>query len=333
VTPKSSPPRPAIGAELDLRSLRYFVAVAEELHFTRAANRMLVAQQALSREVRRLEERLGVRLFVRSTRSVKLTEDGERLLGRARELLAVHDALVAEMSDGTRPLVVDLLTEAARTGLAILAAAQGTDDRIDFRRRYSQGMAAAVPRLVAGEADVAFGRVEGLGRPLPAELVHSLVRREPVGLLVPDGHPLGERSDVPSRDLRDVVVDGGLDNPHSPEWADFARQLIDAWGAVSVPAHTPAEGLEDESEHLRRQGVPIITVMDRAPVDGGVVVGVVEPVPLYPVSIVHRRDSPQEVGAIVLAGTVLSRRLGWLGAEPGTWLPQPEAGRPGRPTP
>jgi DNA-binding transcriptional LysR family regulator len=77
--------------ELDPRLLRYFVAVAEELHFTRAAARLYGAQQALSRDIARLERQLGVRLFTRTTRRVALTREGQRLLVRARELLALRE--------------------------------------------------------------------------------------------------------------------------------------------------------------------------------------------------------------------------------------------------
>ncbi|RSS82667.1 LysR family transcriptional regulator, partial [Streptomyces sp. WAC02707] len=79
--------------DTDPRLLRAFTAVAEELHFTRAAARLYVAQQALSRDVRRLERELGAELFVRTTRQVSLTPDGERLLPYARRVLAAHDEL------------------------------------------------------------------------------------------------------------------------------------------------------------------------------------------------------------------------------------------------
>ena len=86
-----------IGNELEIRSLRYFVVAAEELNFTRAAARLYVAQQALSREIKRLETQLGTTLFVRTTRRVTLTPDGERLLVRARDLVARHDAVWADV--------------------------------------------------------------------------------------------------------------------------------------------------------------------------------------------------------------------------------------------
>ncbi|MGH3669931.1 MAG: LysR family transcriptional regulator [Pseudonocardiaceae bacterium] len=76
----------------DLRQLRVFVAVAEELSFTRAAQRLYLGQQAVSKAVRQLERELGVELLVRTTHEVGLTEAGATLLESGREVLAVADA-------------------------------------------------------------------------------------------------------------------------------------------------------------------------------------------------------------------------------------------------
>jgi DNA-binding transcriptional LysR family regulator len=86
----------------DFRALRYFVAVAEELHFTRAAERLYIAQPALSEQIRRLEGELGVQLLRRTTRKVELTAAGEEFLSRARRILAEADEALADASRAAR---------------------------------------------------------------------------------------------------------------------------------------------------------------------------------------------------------------------------------------
>src|SRR4051794_41424496 len=87
-----------VESSIELRQLRYFVAVAEELHFGRAADRLHMSQSPLSRAIRDLERQLDVVLFVRTTRSVQLTPAGTALLARARQALAGVDEAV----DGAR---------------------------------------------------------------------------------------------------------------------------------------------------------------------------------------------------------------------------------------
>jgi len=109
----------------DFRPLRYFVAVAEELHFTRAAERLYIAQPALSEQIRRLEGELGVELLRRTTRKVELTAAGEQFLLRARRILEEAD---------------EALEEAAR-------AARGETGRIRVSTGATAGLA-QVPRVL-----------------------------------------------------------------------------------------------------------------------------------------------------------------------------------------
>src|SRR6187455_3228014 len=81
--------------DLELRHLRYFAVVAEELHFGRAAQRLHMAQPPLSQRIQRLEREMSVRLFDRTPRQVRLTPAGHDLLARTREVLAAVDGLEA----------------------------------------------------------------------------------------------------------------------------------------------------------------------------------------------------------------------------------------------
>src|SRR2546429_3493169 len=89
---------------MELRQLRYCVAVADRLHFTRAAQDLHVAQPALSQQIRRLEAELGLELFARTSRSVALTQAGEAVVARARRILAQADPIEQDL-EGLRGLL------------------------------------------------------------------------------------------------------------------------------------------------------------------------------------------------------------------------------------
>ena len=307
--------------ELDLRLLREFVAVAEELHFTRAANRLFLAQQALSRDIRRLESQLGMALFARDTRRVTLTSDGERLLAHARNLLSLNDAALRELGGETRPLLVDVIGEGLTAGLVVEAAREAAPE-LEFTVRYGGGMGAALPQLLAGRVDAAFGRAAGLGAPLPQELARRPLRYEPIALLLLEDDPLAALDAVPLGRLRGVEIDTSAGNEDAPEWVDLGKALAEACGARPLAAHPHVVGPHETARHLRAHGRPILTMSTCPEVPGAVVRPLVDPVPLYPWDVAYRRDVRHPgLAALLEAADGLAARRGWLRVPEGAWLP------------
>jgi DNA-binding transcriptional LysR family regulator len=317
-----------VADELDPRVLRYFVAVAEELHFTRAAARLYVAQQALSRDIGRLEQQLGVSLFTRTTRRVALTPEGERLLVRARELLALHDQTLQELHDldGARPLKVDLLAE-GHTPTRVLRTARQQVPQTELVARFQGGFGAALQLLLAGRLDIAFGRSEGLGQRFPAEqLARRLIRLEPLALLLPEEHPLAALDAVPLAALQGTQVDASIGNDQAPEWVNLAVQLLAAFGAEPSPKHLHAVGLEETVQHLRSHGRPILTLAERPIAPSVVIRPLTEPVPLYPWTMVYRRELRHSgLDALHAIADGLARSERWLERPPDAWIPEPDA--------
>jgi DNA-binding transcriptional LysR family regulator len=189
-------------ADLDSRLLRAFVAVAEELSFTRAAQRLHLAQQALSAQIRQLETRVGERLFDRTTRSVVLTQAGERLLPHARAVLAALDAGLGELEAARRAARATLRVGLATTAVVPLVGEtlrRFGEDRPDVHLAVSNhGMTDPSAGLRAGTVDVGFVRP-----PFTDEGVVSMetVLTEPRYIVLRDDHPLAGRESVRPEDV------------------------------------------------------------------------------------------------------------------------------------
>lgn len=203
---------------MELEQLRCFVAVAEELHFGRAAQKMGLLPASLGRHVRLLEESLGTRLMSRTTRSVSLTEDGAALLEEVRPLLNRLQTLAEDFrSRKTQQATV------LRIG-AIDSAAAGLIPALlhDFRERcpgivtqlVEDKSIRLIPKLIAGRLDVVFIRPrDGLSRSLAFRV---LTHETPV-IALPVTHPLAARDRVSVADLGDepLIVPERRSRPHS----------------------------------------------------------------------------------------------------------------------
>ena len=189
---------------MELRHLRYFRAVAEELHFGRAAERLHIAQPPLSQQIRQLERELGVTLLVRSTRKVELTPAGSAYLNRAVAILdAVDDATqqaqrIAEGVEGR--LAIGCVGSATYSLLPRLVRALREHlPGVEVSIRGEMLAPAQISALLAGEIDLALLRppVEQSG------VLLETVRRDRLLAALPEGHALALRDELSIADLRD----------------------------------------------------------------------------------------------------------------------------------
>ncbi|MGV9454948.1 LysR family transcriptional regulator [Streptomyces sp. NPDC003635] len=305
----------------DPRLLRAFLAVAEELHFTRAAARLYVAQQALSRDVRRLERELGAELFVRTTRQVTLTADGERLVPHARRALAAQDDLLAAFGQA-RPLLVDVNSPGLGTGTRVLERARELASGCELMARYESGLTGAAADLLAGRLDVSFGRFAGLAPALRAGLEQQPVRYEPMAVILPEDHPLAELAEVPLSALAGSPVYAGAGNPRTPEWTDLARQLFEGRG-IEIAAPAPlAVGHEEFRRIMAKTRTPVLAVVDFPAMPASVLRPLTDPVPLSPVSLVWRRGLVHPgLAALRRAAAELAAEHEWLNPAAEAWIP------------
>jgi DNA-binding transcriptional LysR family regulator len=191
---------------MELRQLTYFLAVAEERNFTRAAQRIPIAQPAISQQIRRLESELGERLFVRDRRGIRLTAAGQALLPHARAMLA--DAAHAREAMAA---LSGLLTGRLAFGFVLPLPDQRLPGLLGaFHRQYpgielrllEDETDALLAALATGQLDAALIGLGRYDRP-PPEVESLLVAREPVVVAVHPQHALAGAGSVPLLALRD----------------------------------------------------------------------------------------------------------------------------------
>ncbi|MGH8158153.1 MAG: LysR substrate-binding domain-containing protein [Rhodanobacter sp.] len=199
----------------DFRQLRYFIAVAEELSFTRAALRLHISQPPLSQQIQSLEQDLGVRLLERNKRNVALTEPGRIFLEQARQILAKADearshvvAAAAGYSGQLRLAYTVSVSFHPALPQALLRYGQiAPNVRLHLSEMNTEPQFAA---LLAGQIDVGFVRDEPIHAQDARNLRLRVIDREALLLALPSGHPLSGRS---SLRLAEVAGDAFVSQP------------------------------------------------------------------------------------------------------------------------
>lgn len=207
---------------MELRHLQHFVAVAEDQHFTRAAERLMVSQSGLSSSIRALERELQAPLFVRTTRRVTLTEAGRALLGEAERVLAqvraAHDAVAAVQ--GLLRGTLSLGTEQCVAGVHVaklLTSFRRRHPDVEIRLRQA-GSGALAEEIAAGRLDLAFAVRT---RPDSDQLRSVPLTSEPMTVLCHPTHHLATAAVVTPEELGgEAFVD------FHPDWGP--RRITDA---------------------------------------------------------------------------------------------------------
>jgi DNA-binding transcriptional LysR family regulator len=297
---------------MEFRQLEYFVAVAEERHFTRAAKRLHVAQSGLSASIRSLERELRADLFVRSTRQVELTPAGRAFLVEARRALsatdAARDAVAAVQGLLRGSLAIGSLQCLHVVHLpAVLAGFLDAHPGLEVRLRQG-GSEELVEQVRAGRLDIAF-----VSRPprCPDGVIVEPLGGEPLVLACGPEHPLAARTEVRLTDLGDErFVDFHRD------WG--TRDLVD--GVLTAAGVERRVSLEVTDVHSLLDlvtyglGVALVPQSFAGKTDRVRFIGLAGPVPAWETATVT--SDPTSAAAAALLEAVREARSGRRAAAP-----------------
>ena len=296
---------------MELRQLRYFVTLAEELHFGRAAAREHIVQSALSQQVQRLERELGVRLLERSTHHVGLTAAGVVFLAEARRILAQVDraAAVARSAAGAAAaLRVGIIDSSYDSMPQILYEVQARHPGLVIHQ-VEVGVPEQYQQLIEGRLDVGIGRA-ALAPPQVASL---LFRQDPLGVLVPRDHRFAGLDAIPVT----VLAEEPLllaEEVRAPEFNQFTVEMCRAAGFTPAVYGGTVESIRAAAD-LVAQGRCLYCVPSSciAALPGTIWRPLTEPASYYPWSVLWRATEVSDhVRAVVSCARTMSRRLGWL---------------------
>jgi len=298
---------------MELRQLRYFITLAEELHFGRAAAREHIVQSALSQQLQRLERELDVVLLDRTTHHVELTPAGSAFLIEARQILAHVEraAVAAQRAASSAPSLRVSIVDASYDSMPqILHQVQQQYPELEIHQ-IEAGVPEQFRLLADGRLDVGIGRASLA----PPEVASELFRLDPLGVLVPEEHRLAASPGVPVARLaaEPLLL---AEEQRAPEFNQFVIELCRSVGFVPRLYRGTVESIRAAVD-LVAQGrcalcVPASCVVA---VPGIVWRPLVAPVSRYPWSVLWRAGDPSEhVRALVASARTLSQKLGWLEA-------------------
>ncbi|WP_028932608.1 LysR family transcriptional regulator [Pseudonocardia spinosispora] len=299
---------------MELRQLRYFVAVARELHFGRAAERLHISGPALSQQIIALERELGVPLFIRDRRTVELTAAGRSLQEDARQLLALAgSAMQRARSQGgeSSPLRIGYVSWLPENLDAVLtpAASLHVDDWVLPSHTQAD-------RVSDGSLDLALAWVTAEGVTDRALSAH-LLRAEPLHAV----HP-GVSSFEPLR-AAEVTVLVDDDESAWSSWNLFAEQFVAATGARRVTVSDGGIAGQAFYRHVRRIGSPVLASPKRHAGSAPPGLGrrpIAAPTPLWTWSLLHRADDDRpDVHRVVEALRAFGVSRRWPRAPSGDW--------------
>jgi LysR family transcriptional regulator, benzoate and cis,cis-muconate-responsive activator of ben and cat genes len=210
---------------MELRHLRYFVAVAEERNFTRAAQRLHIAQPPLSRQIQQLEETLGVQLFERNSRPLKLTETGKFFYSHAVQLLAQTaelESMTRRVGNIERSLSVGFVGSTLYGMLPKIIRRFRDENKTVELSLHEMSTMDQIRALKDGRIDVGFGRI----RHEDANIRRVILREEKLIVALPVGHPLSLAKPVLA--LRDLVNETLIIFPKAPR-PSYADQVLAAF--------------------------------------------------------------------------------------------------------
>jgi DNA-binding transcriptional LysR family regulator len=307
---------------VNIEAVRAFVAVADEGQFQLAAIQLGISQQAVSKRIAALEADLGTALFKRTPSGAALTQDGRTLLPHAAAVLAAVSEARASVQPGTRPLRVDVV--ARGTGAVdLLRDFCQENPSVAVEMIVGGGAASTFRSLLAGEIDAGYAYLRDVAGELDPALARTYALLEPAQVIVGVRHPLAGARAVRAAELARYrawvpgIVEGS-------EWETFYHDLAAAFG-LNIDPTGYAIGSESVFDAVAASRSLVTFVSERGRVGwpgnlGLVRLPVVDPVPVYPWSLIWRAQTAHQGAQSLISYVKRSFKPPSAGA--GVWLPR-----------